>query len=234
MKPIIGVTTDVDEKGSQITHLAYIQAIQKAGGVPIILPTGNDQDVDRLCGMLDGLLLTGGGDLDPSYFNEDPHPKLGEVTPERDTVELLLAAHMLKADKPILGICRGMQLLNIHFGAAVYQDLGAQYGKPLIKHNQHARSQFATHSVTIKPETKYHSIINQDNIRVNSYHHQGIKGIGGPLIIAGEASDGVVEAIESTEHAFVIGVQWHPELLTGQEAAHSTLLFQAFVKACGK
>lgn len=232
MKPIIGVTSDVNDKGTQITNLAYVEAIRNAGGVPIIVPTGSDQDVDEICAMLDGLLLTGGGDLDPCYFDENPHPKLGEVTPERDSVELLLANHMLKADKPILGICRGMQLLNIHFGAAVYQDLEAQYGKPLVKHSQQARSQFATHTVTIKPQTKYHSIINEDTIRVNSFHHQGIKGIGGPLIIAGEASDGVVEVIESTAHKFVIGVQWHPELLIGKESAHSTLLFNAFINAC--
>ena len=232
MKPIIGVTTDVDETGSQFTRLAYIEAVQKAGGVPIILPTGNDQDVEQICRMLNGLLLTGGGDVDPSYFNEDPDPKLGDVTPERDSIELLLVSHMLKADKPILGICRGMQLLNIHFGGTVYQDLDSQYGDTLIKHSQKARSEFPTHSVTVKPQTKYHLIVNEDHIRVNSFHHQALKGIGGPLIVSGESPDGVAEAVESTEHAFVLGLQWHPELLLKRQDANSAKLFAAFIDAC--
>lgn len=232
MKPIIGVTTDVNDAGNHLTNASYIDAIQKAGGVPIILPTGIDRDVPQVCKLLDGLLLTGGWDVDPSHFDEDPHPKLGEVTPERDYVELLFARQMLNANKPILGICRGMQLLNIVFGGGVYQDMEAQYERPLLKHSQQAKRWFASHEVKVTGQTNFHKIVGMDVIRVNSFHHQAVKNIGRPLVVSAVANDGIVEAIESTAHTFVVGVQWHPEMLLQKGDVHSLRLFEAFIRAC--
>lgn len=234
VKPIIGVTTDVDNAGNHLTNASYIDAILKAGGVPIILPTGIDRDVQQLCNMLDGLLLTGGGDVDPVHLGEDPHPKLGEVTPERDSVELLLARQFLNANKPILGICRGMQLLNIVFGGGIYQDMQAQYDKPLLQHIQQSKRWFTSHEVKVTRQTKFHAIVGMDVIRVNSFHHQAVKEIGRPLVVSAIANDGIVEVIESTAHAFVIGVQWHPEMLMMKGDAYSNRLFDAFVRACKK
>lgn len=234
MKPIIGVTTDVNDAGTQTLGSSYIEAIVRAGGVPFIVPTGIDEDVQRVASVLDGLVLTGGEDVDPVHFGEDPHPQLGKVTPERDSAELLLARQMLNANKPILGICRGMQLLNVVFGGGVYQDMTAQYEKPLVQHKQLSKRRYAAHDVKVEPKTKLQAIAGKDLIRVNSFHHQAVKDVARPLIASAAANDGIIEAVESTEHTFVIGLQWHPEELAKNGDAMSLRVFESFVNACGK
>lgn len=234
MKPIIGVTTDVNDAGTQTIGASYIEAIVRAGGVPFIVPTGIDDDVQRVASVLDGLVLTGGEDVDPVHFGEDPHPQLGKVTPERDSIELLLTRQMLNANKPILGICRGMQLLNVVFGGGVYQDMTAQYEKPLVQHKQLSKRLYAAHDVKVEPKTKLQAIAGKELIRVNSFHHQAVKDVARPLIVSAVANDGIIEALESTEHAFVIGVQWHPEELAKNNDSMSLRIFESLVNACGK
>ncbi|MCG7343353.1 gamma-glutamyl-gamma-aminobutyrate hydrolase family protein [Sporosarcina sp. ACRSL] len=231
MKPVIGITSNIDATSHTLQN-TYIQAVIAGGGLPIIIPTGVERDVQQLTSLLDGLIISGGGDMNPLLFNEEPLQQLGSVTPERDTNELTLVKHMLALDKPILGICRGHQVLNVAFGGTLYQDIISQSATPLLQHDQKAKREHPTHSVHIEKGTILESIANAEKILVNSFHHQALKDIPSPLIVSGRASDGIVEAVESTDHRFVVGVQWHPEALRQSDDQVSIRLFDAYLKAC--
>ncbi|WP_432362301.1 gamma-glutamyl-gamma-aminobutyrate hydrolase family protein [Sporosarcina sp. UB5] len=233
MKPVIGITSNIDSTAHTLQN-TYTQAVIAGGGIPLIIPTGVERDVQHITTLLDGLVISGGGDIAPQLFDEEPIPKLGNVTPERDSIELELVKHMLSLDKPILGICRGHQVLNVAFGGTIYQDITSQITNPILQHDQKAKREHQSHTVHIEKGTILASIATSDKIRVNSFHHQALKDIHAPLIISGKASDGIVEAVESTVHHFVVGVQWHPEALITNEDQVSRRLFEAFMKACGE
>jgi len=234
MKPIIGITSDIDKEGNYKLNYNYINVVIRAGGMPILLPTGIEADIHQLSSMLDGLLLTGGGDVDPTLFNEEPHPNLGVVSPSRDSLEITLVQKLLRSDKPILGICRGLQILNIAFDGNMYQDLQSQYEKSLLQHVQKAVRHHPSHFVQVEKDTILESIAKCSEFKVNSFHHQAVKKVRKPLIISGAASDGVIEAIESKAHRFVVGVQWHPEELSDNGDEISLRLFERFIKSCNK
>lgn len=231
MKPIIGITSDVEPKTHKLQN-TYIQAIIASGGIPFIIPTGVETDIGQITSVIDGLLVSGGGDINPLEFNEEPIPRLGDVTPERDSMELELVRQMLSLDKPILGICRGHQVLNVALGGTIYQDINSQIATPLLQHNQNAKRDHQSHTVNVVKDTLLASITSSEKILVNSFHHQSVKDIPSPLIVSGQASDGVTEAIESTKHHFVLGVQWHPEALLHKEDQVSDRLFKAYINAC--
>ncbi|MFC5601898.1 gamma-glutamyl-gamma-aminobutyrate hydrolase family protein [Sporosarcina koreensis] len=231
MKPVIGITSNLDSTAHMLQN-TYIQAVISGGGIPFIVPTGVENDAQQIAALLDGLVISGGGDLNPILFNEEPLPQLGNVTPERDSAELELVRHMLAADKPILGICRGHQVLNVAFGGTLYQDIISQSASPLLQHDQKAKRDHPSHAVHVEKGTRLASIANSEKILVNSFHHQALKDIPAPLIVSGKASDGIVEAVESTDHHFVVGVQWHPEALMQNEDQVSMRLFEAYMKAC--
>lgn len=232
MKPVIGITTDIETEGKQVLDHNNVQAIIRSGGLPVILPTGIDNDVKQLSTMLDGLLLTGGGDINPMIFGEEPHKHLEEVSPSRDSIEIAIFREMLKLNKPILGICRGLQIINIALGGNMYQDIYSQRDVPLLQHSQKAHRYHQSHFVQVKKGSLLESISNTEQIKVNSYHHQAVKDVPLPLIISGVASDGTIEAIESTEHPFVLGVQWHPEGLAENKDAVSLDIFERFIEKC--
>ncbi|MFS0689569.1 gamma-glutamyl-gamma-aminobutyrate hydrolase family protein [Sporosarcina sp. 179-K 8C2 HS] len=231
MKPVIGITSNIDSSAHTLQH-TYIQAVIATGGIPLIIPTGVENDVQQITTLLDGLLITGGGDMNPQLFGEEPLPQLGNVTPERDSIELELARHMLALDKPILGICRGHQVLNVAFGGTLYQDIASQSASPVLQHDQKAKRDHQSHTVHIEKGTILESIATSDKILVNSFHHQALKDVPSPLIVSGKASDGIIEAVESTDHQFVVGVQWHPEALMQNADQVSVRLFEAYMKAC--
>lgn len=231
MKPIIGITSNIDSTTHSIQN-TYIQAVIAGGGIPFVIPTGIERDVQQITKILDGLLISGGGDMNPYEFNEEPLPQLGNVTPERDSMELELVRHMLALDKPILGICRGHQVLNVAFGGTLYQDIISQSANPILQHDQKAKRDHPSHAVHIEKGTMLESVATSEKIMVNSFHHQALKDIPTPLIVSGKASDGIVEAIESTGHRFVIGVQWHPEALMEKDDQVSFRLFSDYMKAC--
>lgn len=233
MKPIIGITSNIREEKLLTMGLSTINSIMQAGGIPVILPNLWDSpDVERLANSIDGLLVTGGGDVDPTYFGEEPHPQLGEVCPQRDQFETMLITDVLKMDKPILGICRGSQMINVSEGGDLFQDIYSQCDNQLLQHRQNAPRCHASHFVEVVEGSLLHQITESTRFKVNSYHHQAVREIPDAFEVCARASDGIIEAFESKKHRFVLGVQWHPENLTYTKDVYSLKLFNAFVKAC--
>ena len=239
MLPIIGITC-----GLKISNVIsnriyrensvgfdYVRAIEHAGGVPVVLPIIENQDcISGFIDMIDGLLLSGGGDIEPSLFDEEPNPSLGSIDPLRDWVEMELTAAALQQNLPILAICRGIQVLNVAAGGTLYQDI-SQHAKTLVKHRQSAPGWHASHTINIEPETILFKIFGSQTGRVNSYHHQAVREPAEGFIVSARSTDMIIEAIESQKRKFVLGVQFHPEMMweRHQEAAS---IFSTFVKWC--
>ena len=212
----------------------YIRAIQHVGGIPVVIPpTTIEADWEPLLARLDGLLLSGGEDIDPKLYGEQSEPWMGQVDAERDFSELGLTRAWLMTERPLLAICRGHQVLNVALGGALYQDIAAHIPNAL-DHAYVATQPMETiaHSVTLEPGSRLAAILGGTTFDVNSSHHQALKTVAARLAVAGHAPDGVIEAVEMPEHAFCIGVQWHPEAMV---KTSSTMwpLFEAFVQASG-
>lgn len=240
MKPLIGVTPDFnagDRKewgGREATFFLrarYIRAIEDLGGVPVILPLAeNRADRKRLLEGIDGLLLTGSGpDLAPSLYGERQRYTFRVMSRRRADFELDVARMAAASKLPVLGICGGMQAINVAFGGSLIQNIESQMDSPL-PHRQKAPATELSHAVDVAPKSLLRRILGQANIRVNSSHHQSVKRVAPSLVASAVASDGVIEAIESPKHRFLLGVQWHPEFLYDRYAFHRKL-FQALVKA---
>lgn len=232
MAPIIGVTSHVELDFIHTVSNDYLQSVIQAGGVPIILPIGIDEHARKLAEKIDGLVVTGGGDIDPTLFGEEPMPNLGMISPGRDSFEILMIQEMLKMDKPVLAICRGIQILNIAVGGDMYQDIYSQISEPLLQHGQKAARSHLSHYVDTPENSLLAKIAGQPRFKVNSYHHQAVRDVPKPLVVSGTASDGIIEAIESIEHKFVLGVQWHPEPLAVKEDGVSIRIFEQFIENC--
>lgn len=231
METLIGITCGQDQENCSVTRY-YGEAIQKAGGIPVLLPvTGDQKLMEAYAGKLDGLLLSGGGDIDPALFGEEPLRGLGPVDPERDLFELELCRLFLADNKPILGICRGMQVLNVACGGTVYQDLVRQKPESL-EHQQKAPKNRVSHQVIVESSSLLRGLLKETVLRVNSFHHQAVKDLGQGLKAVAKAADGVIEGVEK-ETGFVLGVQWHPERLW-QDYEEQGRLFMAFIKAAGR
>ncbi|WP_078381798.1 gamma-glutamyl-gamma-aminobutyrate hydrolase family protein [Sutcliffiella halmapala] len=232
MKPIIGITSHVELDYKHSLSNDYVQAIILAGGIPVILPIGVDPDVAQLVDKIDGLVVTGGGDIDPTLFGEEPHPNLGMISPGRDSFEIAMIEKMLAANKPILAICRGIQILNIAVGGDMYQDIYSQIDEPLLQHAQKANRTHLSHYVTTTENSLLERITGKSKFKINSFHHQAVRNVPKPLVVSAHASDGIIEAIESVEHTFVLGVQWHPEPLAVDGDAISKQIFSRFLQSC--
>lgn len=229
MKPIIGVTAPLVQ-GKIILDQDVPNSILLAGGIPYILPYTKDlSTLDEVILHLDGLLLSGGVDIDPTLFNEEPIPGLGEIMPERDELELALIQRALKVNLPILAICRGIQMLNVAAGGNMYQDIYSQKAG-LLQHAQRAPRTHVSHYVQAKKGSLLQIVSGTEKFKVNSFHHQAVKDPAPGFVISAVSSDGVVEAIESKEHRFVLGVQWHPENLTSFDEV-SKKIFSGFINA---
>jgi putative glutamine amidotransferase len=230
MKPLIGITASFD-KDTQQLHRNNTDSVLKAGGTPVILPYTVDlETIEELADRLNGLLLSGGGDIDPTLFGEEPLPGLGSIVPERDTLETELIRRMLKRNKPILGICRGCQILNIAAGGDMYQDLYSQRDG-LLQHSQRAPREHASHTLQVIEGTKLYNIVGQSSYKVNSFHHQALRNLAPGFVLSATTKDDVIEGFESAGHAFVLGLQWHPETMTSTDPiAHK--IFEAFIRAC--
>lgn len=234
MKPLIGITAGVlrepPNRDLMYNTSDYFRSVQNAGGIPVLLPfCETEAQAGEILSRLDGLLLSGGADMDPQLYGEQPHPKNGAVSPERDATEIALTNVALSRNLPLLGICRGHQVLAVATGGTLYQDIPTQLPKAL-KHAQEGPRWFQSHSVTVVPETRLYGLLGE-SARVNSYHHQSVKDVPPGWVASASASDGVNEALEHKGYQFALSVQWHPENFTGR-ATNFDALFRAFISAC--
>ncbi|SDZ61656.1 putative glutamine amidotransferase [Evansella caseinilytica] len=233
MKPMIGITSSLKDEQQLMLSLDNIESITSAGGVPVVLPNLTEEEqVARAADHIDGLLVTGGGDIDPTLFGEEPHPALGSITPQRDEFEILIIRKLLEQNKPILALCRGCQILNIAAGGDMFQDIYAQSDRQLLQHSQHAPRSHASHFVEVKHGTLLKQITRLERFKVNSFHHQAVRHPAAGFVVSATSSDGVIEALESSRHTFVLGVQWHPECMTKRKDFPSRAIFTHFVEAC--
>jgi putative glutamine amidotransferase len=244
-RPLIGVTTqtlqaiDGIPEGlpqSVVMNQRYYHAVASAGGAPVLIPLMDDVDTLRaIYDRVDGVLIPGGVDVDPAMFGETPHQRLGRIDPARDRVEIQLAAWAMNEGKPVLGLCRGLQVINVALGGTLYQDLEAEYPNA-IKHDYFPTYGFArdhlAHDVMVEPGSRLRHAVSRASIPVNSMHHQGIKTLAPALIASATAPDGLIEAVESPNDQFVVGVQWHPEVFELSEPSTGHL-FTDFVAAAG-
>jgi putative glutamine amidotransferase len=233
--PLIGVTTSVTSGRAPeraCVNAAYLLAVQQAGGVPVLLPPHLDtRSREALWERLDGLLLTGGGDVDPARYGETPHPSVSEVSGARDALEIDLTLRALERGLPLLAICRGIQVLNVALGGSLWQDIASQAGSA-IAHSQTAPRHEPTHLVKVCVKgTRLGPIAAAPEIRVNSFHHQAVRRLGRGLRAVAWAEDDIVEAVDMPGAAgLVLGVQWHPEDLVAHDPA-ARRLFAALVEA---
>ncbi len=203
----------------------YIQAIRAAGGMPVIIPPDTPPEaVPALMSRLDGLLLTGGGDIAPEHYGGHPHPTVYGIRPARDALEIALVTHAVRRRVPLLGICRGIQVLNVALGGTLYEDLAAQFPRAL-PHRRDAitERQLLTHTVHLKADSRLARLVGATDLSVNSLHHQGIRTLAADLRAVGHAPDGLVEAVELPQHPFAIAVQWHPEWLYDEDPSQAAL-----------
>lgn len=245
-RPLIGVTTQTLQSiegipgelpTSVVMNQRYYLAAAAAGGVPVLVPLlGDDLETLRaLYDRLDGVLIPGGVDMDPATYGDTPHEKLGRIDPPRDKTELQLATWALTEKKPLLGLCRGVQVLNVACGGTLYQDIAAEV-PGAIKHDYFPDSGFGrdhmAHEVTLTAGSRIRETMQQERVRVNSLHHQAIRTLGAGLRTTGVAPDGVIEAVEFEGDQFAMGVQWHPEVFEMNDP-NTRRLFQLFVEAAG-
>jgi len=234
MMKMIGVTCALsDQPGRLIINEDYMQAVIRAGGLPVLLPLTEDKaQWEEMLQRIDGLLLSGGSDVGPEYYGEETLPCCGETAPRRDIQEFYLCRRALEMDLPILAICRGHQVLNCALeGGTLYQDIAAQYGEAL-KHPRYEVPRDQVHEVTVEKDSRLHRITGLSTLKVNSRHHQAIKAVGKGAVISARATDGLIEGIEMPDKKFVVSIQWHPESLSDY-APDAQALFNAFVAACG-
>ncbi len=216
---------ELDRLAAQIAD-----GVVAAGGEPVLIaPDLDDESLYAHFCAVDGLILSGGGDVDPSLYGETPMPKVSGVDAQRDRTEIMLARWALAERKPLFGICRGLQLLNVACGGALYQDVSEHDGALHHAYYPDFPHDFLAHSIAIAPESRLAALLGETRAQVNSLHHQACRAVAPTLHVTALAPDGIVEAVEIPDHPFALAVQWHPEALP--DAAESKALFSALVAA---
>lgn len=233
-KPIIALCSSYEKEGVNdrvFLNRSYLEAVRHFGGIPLVIPAEAELEEQAfLLSQCDGLVLTGGDDIDPSLYGE---AKLNDTVcpaPERDLREPRLCAMAMERQMPILGICRGLQIMNVYFGGTLYQDIPTQL-ETTLTHQMERSFDGVAHDCVLVPGSPLHSMAGCDCIGVNSFHHQAIKDLAPGLAVMGKASDGIVEAVWKPDYRFLWAVQWHPETLWPMEAT-SQKIWEAFIAAC--
>ncbi|MEE9199839.1 MAG: gamma-glutamyl-gamma-aminobutyrate hydrolase family protein [Candidatus Brocadiales bacterium] len=231
MKPVIGINSNYeagrgDARPRYFLERDYCRAVELAGGVPVILPglQAGEDCMEALLGMLNGLILSGGTDIDPSRYAQEPHPSMEPMAVEREEYDFRLVSGALKIDMPILGICYGEQLLNVCMGGSLVQDIPTHLESPI----DHKNPPGGRHRVLIEKGTRLYRLLGVEALDTNSTHHQTIDRLGQGLKVCARSEDGVVEAVESQRHTFVLAVQWHPETMLDEPVERR--LFSGFMK----
>jgi putative glutamine amidotransferase len=229
MKPLIGITSRYSSENNQYNLPdAYVKAIQRNGGTPIVIPPLHDVDYIQIYDITDGIIFSGGPDVDPLLYGEEPLPKQGRIEPMRDDFEFKLANLALTGKKPVFGICRGLQVLNIAAGGTLIQDIESQVEKPL-KRRQDAKGWYGTHHVFLKQGSLIYEIFGKDKVVTNTFHHQACKDPAKGFKETGWTSDKVIEVLEISSEPWKLCVQWHPELMDNEDM---NKLFKSFVESC--
>jgi putative glutamine amidotransferase len=246
VQPLVGITASEvhgAEHGELIRYgepampemtlgLSYARAVQRAGGLPVVIPPVPVEGVSELLAKLDAVVLSGGPDIHPTAYGADPHPELGPTWRELDAAELAIAGEAVSSDVPLLGISRGAQALNIARGGTLFQHLPEQFGRRL-HHLQPSAGSTATHAVRVEEASRlFDALGGADELEVSSYHHQSASGLGRGVKAVAWAPDGVVEAIEVPDATFAVGVQWHAESMLDNPS--QLRLFGALVRAAGR
>ena len=232
MRPIIGITPEIAEDGKVSLNYAYTHAIEVAGGIPLVLPCTEDEALlDQLTALCHGFVFSGGEDIDPARYGEEKRPQCGQIAHRRDAFDFTMFRKAFAAGKPILGICRGCQLINVALGGTLWQDLPSQQPSD-IRHVQQEGQFEHSHSVNVLPGTPLAAATGKERFTINSFHHQAAKALGKGLQVMATADDGIVEAMYLPEHPFLWALQWHPERLCDIDA-DARALFSRFITACG-
>lgn len=220
MSSVIGISTNflTVESGKFLgmervfVNKDYVEAVEKAGGIPLLLPpVCNEASVARYVGLCDGFILSGGNDMNSLFYQTEPHPMQGNFSSVLDKAQLMLTHEILKTDKPLLAICRGAQLLNVALGGTLYQDM-SEVPFPVIQHSQLGYRAEPIHTVDIVADSIPGKLLGC-RLEVNSFHHQSVKDLGKGLRVVATAPDGIVEAVQLDSKPFVVGIQWHPEMM---------------------
>ncbi len=219
--------------GCFVLNRSYVNAVTQAGGVPLALIMTEDNDaIDRILDCIDGLILTGGWDMDPSFFGEELHPKAEGVSQARTRFEIELTRRARKRVMPTLGVCLGMQTINVAMGGTIYQDIPSQVDNALDHRmsDDHQARKGDVHPITVTSGTRLHSLLGRDTMMVNSLHHQAVRDVGEGLRVSAVSPDGIVEGLEGQDDQFLVMVQWHPEELS--HIREHEVLFEALVSEC--
>ena len=231
-KPLIGIMPLVDEEKESYWMIpGYMKGVEEAGGIPVILPLSDeDAIVEQLLNTIDGLLFTGGQDVSPSLYGAEKQSWCGESCPERDSMELKYFKKAYKQDKPVLGICRGIQFINAAMGGTLYQDLEKEFPST-ITHHQKAPYSNPVHKVSVQQNTPLFACVQDIELNVNSLHHQAVNELAQGLIPMAISEDGLVEAVMAKDKTFIWALQWHPELMHRVDEV-SRRIFRAFIEKC--
>lgn len=229
LRPVVGVMPLWDDDKNSVWMLpGYLEGIHKAGGVPVILPfTLDDNELEQLANMCDGFLFTGGHDVSPEIYSEKPVNDSVICCKERDEMESWYLHYAIGSDKPVLGICRGIQFINAKLGGTLYQDLPSQHPSK-IGHHQNPPYDVPVHTVSIVKGSPLEKLLGTEQLSVNSYHHQAVKDLSPKLKVMADSQDGLVEAVFMPDHRFLWAVQWHPEFSCRTDL-NSQKIFKAFV-----
>jgi len=210
--PIIGISGAHTTEGATQANSSYIRSVLRAGGVPVVLPINdNPEALKKMIAIIDALIMTGGEDVDPSKYFEEPLPFLERINPERDVFDIALVKLAVESGIPVLGICRGHQVMNVAFGGTLYQDIPAQIKTGVLKHRQQAPFWYGTHLVQLEKNSVLAKILGKTTVITNSFHHQAVKEAAPGFVVTGRTNDGVVEAMEMKDNPKVFSVQFHPE-----------------------
>lgn len=240
-RPVIGIVSSLKSSDPDLCKInkvvsvnnSYVLSVLGSGGLPLILPPADsDNTIVEMVGKVDGLLVTGGNDLRPQLYGEEPGWGQGSFSPERDQLDLVSIRAAYEQKKPILGICRGIQSINVFFGGTLYQDIRREK-TCTVNHYQDAESSCPSHTVEISKDSVLYPILGH-SVMTNSFHHQAVKRVAEGFLTGAVAKDGIVEAIESRKGPLVLGIQWHPELMASSGDPVMQKVFDLFLEACGK